>query len=94
MMPVATVPLEYSNRVELRFDESGHTLVYSPYCLDFIVDLKLTFCSPDAMTGAIGPDRGAEWDTLLQCWKVYTGWIGCENWLDKLVTLLNKYYPE
>lgn len=94
MMPVATVPLKYSSGVELRLDEAGHTLVYAPYCLDFIVDLKLTFCSPEALAGAIGPDRGAEWDQVLQCWRIYTGWTGCEDWLDKLIELLNRHYPQ
>ena len=87
-------PLEYSNRAEVRINEQGHALVFAPYNLDFIVDLKLTFCSPEAMSNAIGFDKGAEWDSILQAWRIYTGWQGCEGWFDTLVELLNRHYPK
>ena len=89
------VELAYSSRAELRIDESNHALVFAPYNLDFIVDIKLTFCSPEAMGSMfkVG-DPGAEWDPILQCWRIYTGWTGCEDWLDKLIELLNRHYPQ
>jgi len=95
MIPAATIPLAYSNKVEIRLTELGHTLVFAPYNLDFIVDMKLAFNDPDVL----GYDRrsgspGAEWNPILNCWRVYTGWIGCEDWYSKLIELLNKYYPE
>ena len=79
----------FSNKVELRFTDDGMSVyVYAPYNKDFISDLKAAFNAD-----CIG-DKGAEWDSVLKCWIVHTGWTGCEDWLDKLICLLNKYYPE
>lgn len=91
-----TVPLLYdTHKVDLRFDgDTGHCWVWTPYNLDFVVDLKITFCSPEAMQGAIGFDKGAEWDAVIKAWHIYTGWLDCEDWLDKLVLLLNHWFPD
>ena len=86
--------LLYSNKVNLRFDgETGHCFAWTPYSEAFVTDLKQTFNSTEAMGDAYGMDPGAEWDQILGAWKIHTGWIGCEDWTTKLVTLLNKHYP-
>jgi len=87
--------LLYSDKVNLRLSEDGNTAyVWTPYNDKFITELKQTFNSKEALGSAYGLDPGAEWDPILECWLVHTGWIGCEDWYDKLVALLNKHYPE
>ena len=89
-----TAPLLYNNRCEVRMEgDTGHCWVWAPYNIDFIVDLKLTFCAPEALAGAIGFDKGAEWDHVIKAWHIYTGWQGCEDWYEKLISLLNKHFP-
>ena len=90
-----TVPMTYdSSLVEIRFDpDTMHCWVWAPYNLDFLVDIKLTFCTPAALEGSIGTDKGAEWDSVVKAWHIYTGWSGCEDWFDKLVLLLNRWFP-
>lgn len=82
------------NSYELRFDEYGHSLIWSPYNAAFIADLKATFTGEMAM-GKYWKDLdpGCQWDSILGCWKVYTGWKGCEDWITKLQTILDIHYP-
>lgn len=87
--------LLYSNKVELRFNEDGKSVyVFTPYHKKFVNDLKQTFNSKEALGTAYGLDPGAEWDSVLKCWLIHTGWMGCEDWYNTLIELLNKYYPE
>ena len=89
------IELLYSNKVELRFNEDGESIyVFTPYHEKFVNDLKQTFNSKEALGTAYGLTPGAEWEPVLHCWIVHTGWIDCEDWLDKLVGLLNKYFPK
>ena len=90
------IPMTFSSKVSLRFDgETGHCFVWTPYNAGFVAELKDTFNNPrnGGVSMAEG-DPGAEWEPILMCWIIHTGWLGCEDWLDKLICLLNKYYPE
>lgn len=80
------VEQKFSNKVVIRFTEHGHTYLWTPYHPEFVKQLKLTFNKNN--------ETGAEWNTIQNCWIVYTGWIDCENWIDMLISLLNKFYPE
>lgn len=81
--------LLYSSKAEIRFSEDGRSVyVWMPYNEKAIAEIKQTFNNKSY------GDPGAEWDIVLKCWIVHTGWTGCEDWLDKLIELLNKHYPE
>jgi hypothetical protein len=77
----------FNKSVTLRFDEHGHTLLWCDYNAAFIAAMKTAF--NDKSIDCIG----AEWDGVLKCWHIYTGWVGCEDWINQLVALLNKFYP-
>ena len=86
--------LLYSNKVEIRFSEDGNSVyVFTPYHKQFIAELKQAFNSKEALGNAYGLDPGAEWEPVLKCWIVHVGWIGCEDWYNTLIELLNKHYP-
>lgn len=78
--------INFNNSVTLRFDEYGHAYVFAPYKARFIIDLKNAFNTPY--------DHGAEWNKILNCWIIYTGWDDCEHWIATLIELLNKHYPQ
>ena len=85
----------FSSRVQLRISDDGKVAyVWFPYHERAIADIKRTFNSPEAMSDAYGSDPGAEWDAVLKCWKVHIGWMDCEDWLDRLIELLNRWFPE
>jgi hypothetical protein len=90
------IPLAYSDQVSLRFEPNGHCYVWSPYNAAFVADIKQAFNSPEvrATFTIQGCDNGAEWDSILGAWYIYTGWIGCEHWIDILEDLLSKHYPK
>jgi hypothetical protein len=91
----AMTDILFSDRVQLRIGEDGKTAyVWFPYHEKAIADIKRTFNSREALGDAYGLDPGAEWDAVLKCWKVHIGWLDCEDWLDKLIELLNRWFPE
>ena len=67
--------------------------VWTPYNEKLIAEIKQAFNSPEALGSVYGLDPGAEWDSALRCWIIHTGWIGCEDWLDRLIEMLNRYFP-
>ena len=86
--------LLYSDKVQLRLSDDGNTAyVWTPYHEKLIAEIKQTFNSKEALGSSYGLDPGAEWDSVLKCWLIHTGWQGCEDWLDKLIQILNKYFP-
>jgi hypothetical protein len=88
------IELRYSSNVTVRFTEDcSGCYVWAPYNAKFIEELKQTFNSKEAMGKSYGLDPGAEWEPVLKCWIVHVGWIGCEDWYNTLIELLNKHYP-
>jgi hypothetical protein len=88
--------LLYSSQIKIRFDEFGHCYVWTPYNANFVAELKATFNSPEVRASYVfkDGDPGAEWEPVLECWIVHTGWNGCEHWIDILEDLLSKHYPK